>query len=95
MGMFAAVGSVYANMFNFSGRARRAEYWWYFLFILIMNFILHGGLIYWLIAPEYIGRLPKRSRDADRLKQYQDQCCAGPATPSSARCSFTGSRNWP
>jgi hypothetical protein len=42
MGMFAAVGSVYANMFNFSGRARRAEYWWYFLFVIIMSFIAQG-----------------------------------------------------
>ena len=37
MGMFAAVWSVYANMFNFSGRARRAEYWLYFLFLIVIN----------------------------------------------------------
>jgi uncharacterized membrane protein YhaH (DUF805 family) len=43
MGMFAAVGSVYANMFNFSGRARRAEYWWFFLFWIILNVIARAA----------------------------------------------------
>jgi uncharacterized membrane protein YhaH (DUF805 family) len=48
--MFAAVGSVYANMFNFSGRARRAEYWWFFLFIILMNVALSGGFTFWALT---------------------------------------------
>lgn len=50
MGMFAAVGSVYANMFNFSGRARRAEYWWFFLFVFLMNIALSGGFAVWMLT---------------------------------------------
>jgi hypothetical protein len=60
--MFAAVGSVYANMFNFSGRARRAEYWWYFLFVFIINIIAQGGLIYWLMTHPGIHRSPSEAK---------------------------------
>jgi uncharacterized membrane protein YhaH (DUF805 family) len=74
MGMFAAVGSVYANMFNFSGRARRAEYWWYFLFILIMSFILQGAVVYWLLShPEYSVAFRSEAAMQTVLKQYEDQ----------------------
>ena len=40
MGPFRAVGRAYARMFNFSGRASRSEYWWFFLF----QFLLYFGL---------------------------------------------------
>jgi len=72
MGMFAAVGSVYVNMFNFSGRARRAEYWWYFLFVMIMSFILQGALIYWLMThPQYSVAFRSEAAMQTVLKQYQ------------------------
>jgi uncharacterized membrane protein YhaH (DUF805 family) len=35
MGPFKAIGSCYRNILNFSGRARRAEYWWFTLFLAI------------------------------------------------------------
>lgn len=37
MGFTKAVITVYARMFNFSGRARRAEYWWFFLFQVLLG----------------------------------------------------------
>ncbi len=40
MGPFRAVGRAYARMFNFSDRASRSEYWWFFLF----QFLLYIGL---------------------------------------------------
>jgi uncharacterized membrane protein YhaH (DUF805 family) len=74
MGMFGAVGSVYANMFNFSGRARRAEYWWFFLFWIILNVIATGGLIYWLTAnPEYMVTFRSEAAMQAVFKQYQDE----------------------
>lgn len=38
---------VFENYANFEGRARRSEYWWFFLMSLIISFIIGiiGGLI--------------------------------------------------
>lgn len=41
-----AVASVFTNYFNFSGRARRSEYWYWTLFTMLVSFIvtrLFGG----------------------------------------------------
>jgi uncharacterized membrane protein YhaH (DUF805 family) len=40
MNMQAAVSSVFHNYATFSGRARRAEYWWFILFAFIVSVIL-------------------------------------------------------
>lgn len=37
MGFTEAVRSVFSNYATFAGRARRAEYWWFFLFSLLGN----------------------------------------------------------
>ncbi len=37
MGFFEAVGSVFAGYFKFSGRASRSEYWWFFLFEILVG----------------------------------------------------------
>jgi uncharacterized membrane protein YhaH (DUF805 family) len=37
MGPISAVISCYVNILNFSGRARRAEYWWFFLFLFLVG----------------------------------------------------------
>ncbi|MDG4649847.1 DUF805 domain-containing protein [Roseibacterium sp. SDUM158017] len=50
MGMFGAVGSVYRNMFDFSGRARRAEYWWFVLFTFVVALLLQGAAIFWVLT---------------------------------------------
>lgn len=39
MGFFGAIKSVLGNYANFSGRARRSEYWWWFLFTLLWCWI--------------------------------------------------------
>lgn len=55
MGFFAAVGACYANIFNFSGRARRAEYWWFFLFQTLVVCIGQAALVAYLIRdPQFI-----------------------------------------
>lgn len=40
MGMFEAVGAVFSKYATFSGRARRAEYWWFFLFSVLAQMAL-------------------------------------------------------
>jgi uncharacterized membrane protein YhaH (DUF805 family) len=37
MDFMTAVKHVFANYANFSGRARRSEYWWFYLFNIIVN----------------------------------------------------------
>lgn len=43
MNMIAAVKSAFSNYATFSGRARRAEYWWFLLFGAVVGLVL--GLI--------------------------------------------------
>ncbi|MFL4470245.1 DUF805 domain-containing protein [Tateyamaria armeniaca] len=40
MGFFQAVNTVFAGFFKFSGRATRPEYWWFFLFEIIVVSVL-------------------------------------------------------
>lgn len=39
MDFMTAVKHVFANYANFSGRARRSEYWWFYLFNMIVNVV--------------------------------------------------------
>ena len=45
MGFFGAIKSVLGNYANFSGRARRSEYWWWVLFTILWCWIPIVGLI--------------------------------------------------
>lgn len=38
-----AIKSVFSNYANFSGRARRSEYWYFTLFTMIINGVLSGA----------------------------------------------------
>ena len=40
MNMIEAVKAAFSNYATFSGRARRSEYWWFFLFNLIVAVLL-------------------------------------------------------
>lgn len=45
MGFFTAIRNSYANILNFSGRASRAEYWWFLLFQFLAPFCLTFGMM--------------------------------------------------
>jgi uncharacterized membrane protein YhaH (DUF805 family) len=36
----AAIKSGFQNLTNFKGRARRSEFWWFYLFLFLVNFVL-------------------------------------------------------
>lgn len=40
MNFFQAVGICFTKYATFTGRARRAEYWWFFLFTFLASFLL-------------------------------------------------------
>ena len=50
MGFFQAIGRCYGNMFNFSGRARRSEYWWFFLFQILTAMGAQAWAVWQLFA---------------------------------------------
>ena len=45
-----SISSVFKQYFGFSGRARRSEYWWFFLFQLILAFVFSfvSPVLYWI-----------------------------------------------
>lgn len=45
MGFFEAVKSVFKNYANFKGRASRSEYWYFYLFNILVMFFAYGLLI--------------------------------------------------
>lgn len=50
MGFFQAVNSVFANYFRFSGRASMSEYWYFFLFEVLVGGALLGVDIWYLLS---------------------------------------------
>lgn len=58
MDFMTAVKSVYSNYVGFSGRAPRAEYWYYTLFYIIVSLVLSGiDTALGLVIAEIIGVL--------------------------------------
>lgn len=49
MGPIRAVASCYRNILNFSGRARRAEYWWFALFQCLVGIGLQVALALYVV----------------------------------------------
>lgn len=59
MGFGEAIGTCFRKYFTFSGRARRSEYWWFFLFIWLVSTIILAleigldvsGMPGWILGP--------------------------------------------
>ncbi|MDG3041108.1 DUF805 domain-containing protein [Roseicyclus marinus] len=49
MGPFKAIATCYAKSLTFSGRARRSEYWWFALFLLLAGMAIHVGATAWAL----------------------------------------------
>ena len=55
VGFIQAISLGFSNYFNFQGRATRAEYWWWVLFIVIADVLL--GFIDSILGTGFIGSL--------------------------------------
>lgn len=80
MGFAKAVIRCYGNMLNFSDRARRAEFWWFFLWTVMAGAAVGGGLGYYLFSnPEFMNQvqLAQRSGSPDPIMMSQLQYYAG------------------
>jgi uncharacterized membrane protein YhaH (DUF805 family) len=49
MGPLTAIGRCYRKIVTFSGRARRAEYWWFAAYLFVMALVTQGALIAYLL----------------------------------------------
>ena len=57
MGFGQAISHVFGNLTNFSGRASRSEFWWWYLFIVIVGFvigIINGAISGNFSSPNFI-----------------------------------------
>ena len=70
MNFFDAIKSGFSGYFDFSGRSSRSEYWWFLLFVMVVNLVVSildttNGLIVILV---YLGLLiPMLSVQVRRL----------------------------
>jgi len=65
MGFFKAISSGFSNYTNFSGRARRSEFWWWTLFAILMGLLSIIPILGWLIALAML--LPNLAMQVRRL----------------------------
>jgi uncharacterized membrane protein YhaH (DUF805 family) len=80
MGPIKAVVSCYLNMLNFSGRARRAEYWWFALYVFLVGIATQVALTFHMmrdpsfsaamISPDVAQLWLKQNTDALFLAGY-------------------------
>lgn len=45
MNFVEAIKTAFANYANFEGRAIRSEYWWFWLFMFIVNFLVNVAIV--------------------------------------------------
>jgi uncharacterized membrane protein YhaH (DUF805 family) len=73
MGPLTAIASCYVKMFNFSGRARRAEYWWFALFLFVAGIAVQIALTYYLSRdPAFLGAMASPEAVQAWFKQNND-----------------------
>ncbi len=78
MDFMTAIKTCFSNYFNFSGRARRSEFWWFYLFVFVTGLIPFVGIVITLAALiPYIAVSARRLHDTDRSGWWQ----LGPLVP--------------
>jgi uncharacterized membrane protein YhaH (DUF805 family) len=60
-------------MFNFSGRARRAEYWWFALYLFVAALAAQGALLYFMMQdPAFLAAMTSEEAAQAWFKQSPD-----------------------
>lgn len=80
MGFATAVMRCYGNMLNFSGRARRSEFWWFFLWTIMAGAASGAAIGYYAVSnPEFMTQvqLAQRTGVADSVMVQQFQYYVG------------------
>ena len=54
MGPLKAIASCYLNMFNFVGRTRRAEYWWFALFMFLAYAVVQVATVIYVLRNPWL-----------------------------------------
>ena len=61
----------FSNLFNFKGRMRRSEYWWFFLFSVVFAVVTYLGFLIWLDSGEQILLQKYSSLDKTKMFPYE------------------------
>lgn len=75
MGPLTAIGRCYLGIVTFSGRARRAEYWWFALYLFVMALVTQGAIIAYLMRDPDI--MMMALSDASMAEQWLKDSLAG------------------
>ncbi len=72
MNFMDSIKTCFSKYFDFSGRARRSEFWWYYLFFVLVGIIPFVGIVVTLagLIP-YIAVATRRLHDTDRSGWWQ------------------------
>lgn len=54
MSFIDAVKTCFSKYVNFKGRARRSEFWWFYLAVSVVNWILSGILSHFMAAKQAV-----------------------------------------
>lgn len=66
MSFMDAIKTCFSKYFDFSGRARRSEYWWFYLFVFILSLIPFVNLLTIATIIPTISAAARRLHDTDR-----------------------------
>ena len=71
MSFMDAIKTCFSKYFDFSGRARRSEYWWFYLFVFILSLIPFVNLLTIATIIPTISAAARRLHDTDRSGWWQ------------------------
>lgn len=71
MDIMTSIKTCFSNYFNFSGRARRSEYWWFFLVYMIISVIPLVQIVVLAMIIPMISAAARRLHDTDRSGWWQ------------------------
>lgn len=71
MSFMDAIKTCFSKYFDFSGRARRSEYWWFYLFVFVLSLIPFVNLLTLATIIPTISAATRRLHDTDRSGWWQ------------------------
>lgn len=71
MSFMDAIKTCFSKYFDFSGRARRSEYWWFYLFVFVLSLIPFVNLLTLATIIPTVSAAARRLHDTDRSGWWQ------------------------
>jgi uncharacterized membrane protein YhaH (DUF805 family) len=84
--MIEAVKTCFSKYFTFSGRARRPEYWWFFLFVILVGIV--GNVIDGLLFGPAVETVSMTTEDGTTATVSQTEYGSGPVATVGGLATF-------